>query len=572
MKYTWEIKDSAEGNQIVELSEKLNNLDPSLSNILIQRGIDSFEKSKLFFRPQLADLHDPFLMKDMLEAVVKLTDVIEIEEKILIYGDYDVDGCTSVALMYLFLSKFYSNVGYYIPDRNSEGYGVSFKGIDYAAENDYSLIISLDCGIKANDKIDYAKSKGIDFIVCDHHTPGDELPKAVAILDPKRDDCDYPFKELSGCGVGFKFIQAFQMHHGRSMSEAYNLLDLCVISIAADIVPVTGENRILAYHGLKKLNSFPLTGVGILKKFANIDGDANISDIVFKIAPRVNAAGRIGHALDALKLLISDTESIKDHIAEKIDIINSRRKDIDQQMTQEAIKQVMLEDKNYERKTTVLFSADWHKGVVGIVASRLIENFYRPTIVLTEDDSGVLTGSARSVSDFSIYEAIEECRDLLINFGGHKFAAGVTLKKSKFQDFKQRFEQAVASRIKESQLVPKIEIDSYLDFDEISPKFLRILKQFAPFGPDNMNPVFMTKNVYDTGYARKVGKDEGHLKMTLISRDSSVILPAIGFGLGSKYELVKSGKPFNISYSIEENKFNNQNSVQLNIKDIVAVE
>lgn len=567
MNYKWVFKENEDSHKIAELSEKLNNLSPALTTILMQRKIDTFEKAKSFFRPSLEDLHDPFLMKDMDKAVQKLSEAIQENKKILIYGDYDVDGTTSVALLYLFLNSFHPNLGYYIPDRYREGYGISYLGIDYAAENGYSLVIALDCGIKAVEKIKYATNKGVEFIICDHHNPSEKLPEAIAVLDPKRNDCDYPFKELSGCGVGFKLIQAFLKKNNRPQEEAFKYLDLLVVSIASDIVPITGENRVLTYWGLKKLNENPLPGLKRIKELSAIDSELNVSDIVFKMAPRINVAGRIGTAIDSLELLIFKDPMIVENIASKLNSMNTERKSLDSKMTQEALEQIKSNKLDKGKNTTIVYSPDWHKGVVGIVASRLIETYYRPTIVLTETD-GIISGSARSVENFSIYEPLEECSNLLENFGGHAFAAGVTLKKNNLQAFIEKFELAVSKRITEDELIPKITIDIHLDFNEIEDKFIRVLKQMAPFGPNNMNPIFYTDNVYDTGNIKYVGKDNNHLRMDLISKDSSATLPAIGFNLGDKMSLIKSGQAFRICYTIEINKFKGTETIQLSIKDI----
>jgi single-stranded-DNA-specific exonuclease len=563
----WKIKENSLRTDVDKLVYELN-INYVLANLLIQRGILSFQQAKDFFRPSLENLHDPFLMKDMDAAVDRLNDAIINNQKILIYGDYDVDGTTSVALAYSFLRKRYSNIDYYIPDRYSEGYGVSIKGIDYAAEHQVSLVIALDCGIKAIEKITYANKKGIDFIICDHHTPGEKLPEAIAVLNPKRADCTYPFSELSGCGVGFKLMQAFSLKNNIPSEELFEYIDLLAVSIASDIVSIKGENRILTYFGLKKLEENPCIGLKAIKCVAGIeDKPVTVEDIVFKIGPRINAAGRMESGKQAVDLLISVNPDEAFVLCDKINVHNQTRRNIDKNITEEAIKEIKGFNKKY-KYSTVLFNPDWHKGVVGIVASRLIESFYRPTIVLTESN-GYATGSARSVDGFDLYEAINECSNLLESFGGHMYAAGLTLKKDNVQKLRDRFEEIVRERIAPEQLVPQINIDGELNFTDITPKFYRILKQFEPFGPGNMNPVFFAENVSDNGQGRRVGAGGEHLKLNLIQEENPFDdMPAIAFGQGSKFDKITGGTTFDIAYSIAENNFRGETKLQLNIKDI----
>jgi len=564
----WDIKEQGDADKIRHLSEALN-IDKIIAKLLVQRGIYTYDHAKKFFRPELSHLYDPFLMKDMDRAVSRLEQAIKNKEKVLVYGDYDVDGTTSVSMIYSFLKERELQPGYYIPDRYSEGYGLSYKGIDHAAENGYSLVIALDCGIKAVDKIKYANEKNIDFIICDHHNPGETLPEAYAVLDPKRKDCDYPYKELSGCGVGFKMLQAYCIKNNIPFEEIGQYLDLVAVSIASDIVPITDENRALAFYGLKKLNTNPQTG---LRSIINVAGigrkEILVNDIAFMIGPRINAAGRIETGSEAVKLLISDDEETTDNIAEKINMYNTQRKDLDSSITKEALNYIEANDDLINRKTTVLYDPGWHKGVIGIVASKLIENYYRPTIVLTESN-GMATGSARSVHDFNIYNAIEECSDLLENFGGHMYAAGVTMKVENIDAFSKRFEEVVSSTIKDDQLVPRIRIDSSLDLADITPKFYRILKQFEPFGQDNMPPVFMTENVRDTGTGKIVGKTGEHLKMD-ISQDQEPdhVFPAIAFNRADFFSSIQGRSPFNICYTVKENEYNGRVSLQIRVKDM----
>ena len=571
MEKRWTLKERAEESAIKELSASLNSLHPVLCELLIHRGVTCFDQAKSFFRPSLSELHDPFLMKDMDNAVERLQDAIEKKEKILIYGDYDVDGTTSVSLLYRFLIKHYENIDYYIPDRYSEGYGISFQGIDFAENNGFSLIIALDCGIKAVDKIAYASEKKIDFIICDHHRPGNILPQAVAVLDPKREDCPYPFKELSGCGVGFKFMQAFSRKANIPEEDLLNLLDLLAISICADIVPIVDENRILTFHGIRKLENNPLPGIKAMMEIANLKKkEITVTDVVFSLAPRINAAGRIESGKNAVEVLISNHPEIATEKSAYIDGHNSDRKQLDKSITEQALEMIHSDPTLISRKTTCLFKEDWHKGVIGIVASRCIESFYRPTIILTESN-GMAAGSARSVKGFDIYNAIEECSDLIEQFGGHKYAAGLTIKKENIPKFQEKFEEVVAASIHEDLLKPEIVMDCEIRLSDIQPKFYRVLKQFSPSGPGNMRPVFCVRNVTERGYARIVGN--GHLKMEIVDPENQdIFYPCIGFGLGEKMEMVQKGNRFDAVFVIEENEWNGNVSLQLLLKDIRPAE
>jgi single-stranded-DNA-specific exonuclease len=544
-------------------------VDGLLAVLLAQRGIRDYDSAKAFFRPAHEHLYSPFLMKDMQRAVDRLGHAIRHRENIMVYGDYDVDGTTSVAMVYSFLKKIYPNVDYYIPDRYTEGYGVSYKGIDTAVAGNFRLIISLDCGTKAVDKIKYANSRGVDFIVCDHHYPGAVLPAAFAILNPKRADCSYPYKELSGCGVGFKLLQAYAQVHKIPVEEVFAYIDLVAVSIASDIVPMDGENRVLASLGIRKLNDNPAPGLKSIMKISGLEGSQRqVDDIVFKICPRINAAGRMKSGKHAVELLISEEEKTARYAGAEIDRFNTDRKSVDSDITCQALRMLAADSEQEFRKTTVLFNPSWHKGVVGIVASRLIETYYRPTVVLTESN-GMATGSARSVEGFDLYKAVDACSDLLENFGGHMYAAGVTLKSENVAAFSRRFEEVVAKSITDEQLVPNIVIDAEIDFADINPKFVRILKQFQPFGPKNMSPVFLTRNVADTGSAKIVGKCGEHLKLDLRQASNpEIIFPAIGFQQGEHYSIVRSGVPFNICYAIEENTFKGETRIQLQVKDI----
>ena len=561
MKKQWNLKPKADPKLIAQLQESLG-VAKIIAQLLVQRGITDFEEAKSFFRPTYDQLHDPFLMKDMSLAVNRLTNALEQKENILIYGDYDVDGTTAVALMYSFLKSIHPNVAYYIPDRYSEGYGISYQGIDYAAQNNFSLIITLDCGIKAVDKVAYAQEKKIDFIICDHHRPGANVPKAFAVLDPKQNDCKYPYKELSGCGVGFKLVQAYCQKNNIAFEKITNYLDLLVVSIAADIVPITGENRVLAYYGLKQLSSEPRKGLKALMEVSYKQKNFTISDVVFGLAPRINAAGRIEHGAKAVALLVQEDIEQARSMAQKVNEHNLKRRELDQSITQEALKMVIP-----NTKSTVVYKENWHKGVVGIVASRLIETHYRPTIVLTECN-GMLAGSARSVTGFDIYNAIDSCSEYIEQFGGHKYAAGLTLKKENLARFTAKFEEVVSDTIQEEMLNPQISIDAELTISEINPKLYRILKQMAPFGPGNMYPTFMTQKVIDRGYGRKIGQEKNHIKLNVGDKEPTHYLDCIGFGMADKFKLIKEGQQFDIAYAIEENVWNGNVNLQLRLKDI----
>jgi single-stranded-DNA-specific exonuclease len=560
-----QINDTASVNRLMEEL----NIDRKIAEMLVLRAVTNFDDAKKFFRPNLNDLHDPFLMKDIDLAVERLSKAIQQNENILVYGDYDVDGTTAVSLMYSFLTSFYPNVAYYIPDRYTEGYGISFKGIDFASDNNFSLVIALDCGIRSVDKINYANEKKIDFIICDHHLPGDEIPKAVAVLDPKQKDCNYPYKELTGCGVGYKLIQAYCLKNKIPIENTYQYLDLLAVSCAADIVPITGENRIFTAFGLKQINENPRPGIKALIEQANIKKQLTVSDLVFIIGPRINAAGRIHTGMNAVELLTStDIENARE-TALLINKNNLERKELDLSITTEAIEIIENNSVFKQRKSTVLFSNKWHKGVIGIVASRLIEKYYRPTILLTESN-GKATGSARSVKDFDVHAAIEACADLLEQYGGHKYAAGLTLPIENVEKFMERFEEVVCASIHDDMLIPAIDIDTYINLSEITPKFYRIIKQFAPFGPGNLSPMLATNNVFaikDT--VRIVGTN--HLKATVFNKDNpSVTFDMIAFNLGEWFDYIYSGKSFNICYHVEENEWNGNNILQLNVKDIKA--
>ncbi|MGS2741410.1 single-stranded-DNA-specific exonuclease RecJ [Sinomicrobium sp. M5D2P17] len=559
----WTIKPQPDTEKIRQLAASLG-VDPIIAALLIQRDIETFEEAKRFFRPSLDHLHDPFLMLDMDKAVHRIEQAVKDGENILVYGDYDVDGTTSVALMSSYLQSFYPHVATYIPDRYGEGYGVSFQGIDYASDNGITLIIALDCGIKAIDKIKYAREKGIDFIVCDHHRPGEILPDAVAILDPKREDCEYPYNELCGCGVGFKLIQALASRRGQNITDLIPYLDLVATAIAADIVPITGENRVLAHYGLKQINSSPRAGIKAIIHTLNKQ-QLNISDVVFIVAPRINAAGRMEHGLHAVNLLTETDFDTAVEFAGKIEIFNTDRRLLDQQITEEALQQI-TDRMEQEKHTTVVYDESWHKGVIGIVASRLTDTYYRPTLVFTRTGNK-LAASARSVKGFDVYNALENCADCIEQFGGHKYAAGLTLLPEQYENFKQKFETVVSATIDKKLLVPEISVDAELDLHNITPKFYRVLKQFAPFGPGNMAPVFMSSNLRDTGYGKGVGEDEKHLKVTVIQNNSPAF-GGIGFGLGNKKEIISNQKPFQAVYCIEENHWNGNVSLQLRLQDI----
>jgi single-stranded-DNA-specific exonuclease len=568
MKKNWIIKEQSGKDEIESLRSEFNIKD-CLANLLIQRSIKTKEQAQAFFYPELTQLHDPFLMKDMDVAVGRIDSAIRRGEKILIYGDYDVDGTTSVALMYTFLRKIYNKLDFYIPDRDKEGYGISFVGIDYARENGISLIIALDCGIKAIDKVRYANEHGINIIICDHHNPGIEIPTAFALLDPKRPGCTYPFNELSGCGVGFKLIQAFSQKNNIPFEELIPYLDLVAVSIASDIVPLIGENRVLAYYGMKQLNENPRTGLKTIIELAGIsERKINIEDIVFKIGPRINAAGRIESGKSAVNLLISSDAKEARIIGSKVEEYNATRRNIDSNITQEALAMIEQDQKLKNSKSTVLFNPKWHKGVVGIVASRLIDTYYRPTVILTES-KGFATGSARSVFGYDLYQAVDACSDLLENFGGHKYAAGLTLKLENVPKFVRRFEKYVSETITAEQHIPAIEIDTEINLSNITPEFYSFLKQFEPFGPENMAPIFLTEDVADDGSGKPVGTNGDHLKLNLIQEaDPYNPFPAIAFQQGAHFPKLHNGKSFDICYSIEENEFMKKVTLQINIKDI----
>lgn len=560
----WNLSPQASPKETQLLSEALQ-VNQTIAALLAQRGVTNFEEAKQFFRPQLKDLHDPFLMKDMFKAVQRILKAIEKEEKIMVYGDYDVDGTTSVALVYEYLIPFYPNVIPYIPDRYTEGYGVSFLGIDRAEEQNCSLIIALDCGVKAIDKVAYAQEKGIDFIICDHHRPGAKLPNAVAVLDPKREDCHYPYKELCGCGVGFKLIQAIHQKRERNFNELVPSLDLVATAIGADIVPITGENRILAFYGLQQVNAKHRLGFKHIIEL-NKKQEMNITDVVFIIGPRINAAGRMKHGLHAVELLIEKDEDKVKQFATSIEAYNQERKSTDKKITHEALLQIK-ELGEQKRFTSVVYQEKWHKGVIGIVASRLIETYYRPTLVFTKSGNK-LAASARSVRGFDIYNALEGASEYIEQFGGHMYAAGLTLKEENYAAFKQKFEEVVQQQIDLKLLEPELMYDAVIDLIQITPKFYRILKQFAPFGPENMSPLFLVKNVKDTGFAKVVGSDATHLKATFFQQAPGQRFDAIGFGMGDKLPLLQKHTPVDVVFSIEENEWNGKVSLQLNIKDI----
>ena len=559
----WTLKSKPEKEKVQKLQNELQ-VDALIATLLVQRGVETYDQAKAFFRPSLTDLHDPFLMKDMDKAVVRIEEAILKGENILVFGDYDVDGTTAVSLVSSYLKSYYPNVATYIPDRYDEGYGISYNGIDFAEDNEFTLIIALDCGIKSIDHIAYANAKNIDFIICDHHRPGDELPKAVAILDPKRNDCSYPYDELCGCGIGFKLIQALASKRGQTLEDLVLYLDLVATAIAADIVPITGENRILAKYGLEVINSNPRPGIKALIQNVN-KKSLTITDVVFIVAPRINAAGRIKHGNEAVALLTEYDLDQAEQFASEIEQHNSDRKGLDKQITVEALAQI--EDNNEkENFTTVIYQENWHKGVIGIVASRLTETYYRPTIVFTKSGDK-LAASARSVKDFDVYNALEACAEHLEQFGGHKYAAGMTLKEENYEAFKTAFEKEVRNTISPELLIPEIEIDAEINLSEISPKLIRVLNQFEPFGPENMTPVFLTKNIKDTGYPKLLGKEEEHLKL-FVKQENSEGFGAIAFFMGNKLNQILNQKPFDAVYCIDENEFKGTVTVQLRIKDL----
>ena len=568
MKFEWQTPDA--NPQLHEAALALAQdigMSPVMGRLLLQRGVTTPAEARRFFRPQLTELHDPFLYKDMDVAVERLNQALGRKERILIYGDYDVDGCTAVALVYKFLQQYYSNLDYYIPDRYEEGYGVSRRGINYAAMTGVKLIIVLDCGIKAVEEITYAKEQGIDFIICDHHVPDDVLPPAVAILNAKRVDSAYPYPHLSGCGVGFKFMQAFAKSNGIEFSSLIPLLDLVAVSIASDIVPILGENRILAYHGLRQLNANPSTGLKAIIDVCGLkDRELGINDITFKIGPRINASGRMQNGREAVDLLVERDADTARLMAEQINEYNDQRKDLDKQMTEEANRIVASLDAQHEKHSIVLFSHEWHKGVIGIVASRLTEVYFRPSVVITMVD-GMATGSARSVPGFDIYKAIESCRDILLNFGGHTYAAGLTLREEHVGEFVRRFDEYVEANISECQTKPVLQIEAELRFSEISRRLMNDLKRLSPFGPDNPRPLFITQHVYDYGTSRVVGRQQEHIRLELVDNQSSVVHSGIAFGQSSEARYIKSRHAFDIVYAVEENT-HHRGEAQLQIEDI----
>ena len=559
----WNLKSKPEKEKVQALQNALQ-VDEIIATLLVQRGIETFEQAKTFFRPTLEDLHNPYLMKDMDKAVFRIEKAIANNENILVFGDYDVDGTTAVSLVSSYLRSFYPNVATYIPDRYNEGYGISYLGIDYAEDNDVPLIIALDCGIKSIDHVNYANSKNIDFIICDHHRPGDILPDAIAVLDPKREDCSYPYDELCGCGVGFKLIQALAENRNQTIQDLLPYLDLVATAIAADIVPITGENRVLAKFGLEVINTNPRPGIKAL--IQNVKKKAlTITDVVFIVAPRINAAGRVKHGNEAVALLTEYDLEQAEQFASEIEQHNSDRKELDKQITKEALLQIE-ENNEQNRFSTVVYQENWHKGVIGIVASRLVEKYYRPTIVFTKSGDK-LAASARSVKDFDVYNALEACAEHLEQFGGHMYAAGMTLKEENYENFKNAFENEVKKTIPPDLLIPEISVDLEMNFSDLDEKFMRILKQFEPFGPENMTPVFISKNVIDSGYAKTLGNDAEHLK-AFVKQNNSPNFNAIGFGLGDKIDVVKNRNPFEAVYVLEENEWNGTVSLQLQLRDV----
>ena len=564
----WRLRDSGDPENVAQLSAELG-IDPVLASLLVTRGVHTFEEARSFFRPSLSALHDPFLMKDMDLAVARLEKAVASQEKILVYGDYDVDGTTAVALVYSFIRRLTSSVDFYIPDRYDEGYGVSKKGIDWASDNGFTLIITLDCGIKAIDKVKYAADKGIDLIICDHHLPEEEIPAAAAVLDPKREDCTYPFDDLSGCGVGFKLVQAYSQKNGLPFESLLPLLDLLVVSIASDLVTVVGENRVLAHFGLKRLNEEPRIGLQAMINLANLEqGHVTIDDIVFKIGPRINAAGRMESGRLAVELLTAETEEAAVTIGSQINDNNNERKSIDREITKAALDMVQDGTCCSSENAVIVYGPEWNKGVVGIVASRLVEAYYKPAFVLTKSN-GFVTGSARSVRGFDLYEAISSCADLLENYGGHIYAAGLTLREENLPEFVRRIDKYVGEHISDEMATPIVDVDSEINFSQITPKFFRILKQFQPFGPGNSAPVFLTKNVYDDGNGRKVGPGGQHLKLELIQESQPYHqISAIAFNMASLFEHIRNGNPIDICYSVVENYYRGNSTIQLRIKDM----
>ena len=564
----WILKEPADTSKVDRLAAEVG-IDRVLAELLVKRGVETFDQARSFFRPSLSDLHDPFLMKDMDVAVERLHKAITEGERILVYGDYDVDGTTAVALVYSFIQRFTKRVDFYIPDRYDEGYGVSYKGLDWAAEGGFNLIITLDCGIKAIDKVEYARSKGMEVIICDHHLPEESIPAAVAVLDPKREDCHYPFDDLSGCGVGFKFVQAYSQKYGVPFESLIPLLDLLVVSISSDLVTMVGENRVLSHFGLKQLNENPCKGLLAMITLSNLEpGHISIDDIVFKIGPRINAAGRMESGRLAVELLKATDSQTAMFIGEKINENNNDRKNIDREITQEALEMVHEGKCLASENVTIVYNPKWNKGVVGIVASRLVEAYYKPTVVLTKSN-GFVNGSARSVAGFDLYEAIESCSDLLENFGGHVYAAGLTLKEENLEEFACRMDSFVAGKITAEMLTPIVDVDAKLDFAQITPKFFRILKQFQPFGPGNNNPIFVTENVYDAGSGRKVGAGGVHLKLDLIQESQPYHqIPAIAFNMSDYADHIREGNPVDVCYAIVENYYRGNSSIQLRVRDM----
>jgi single-stranded-DNA-specific exonuclease len=568
MEKRWNVREQAPEDKVRKLCEAIR-VSPAIANLLVQRGVETYDQAKDFFRPDLKSLHDPFQMKDMDKAVKRIADAAMNREKILVYGDYDVDGTSSVALVYTFLKFLGLNCGYYIPDRYAEGYGISFKGVDHAAENGYKLIVALDCGIKSHDKVSYAKEKGVEFIICDHHKPDKTLPDAVAVLNPKRTDCEYPYKELPGCGIGFKLIQALAINYDMPFEMLEQYLDLVGLSIASDIVPITGENRTLTFHGLKRINSAPRAGFKAIIDLVQLQKEITVNDLVFVFGPRINSAGRIETGKNAVELLIADNPEKAKFSSDSVNKTNFERRDVDTMITQEAINMIANDESLQKKKTTVLYNPEWHKGVIGIVASRLIEkHYYRPTIILTRSN-GKITGSARSVRDFDLYEAIDACSHLLEQFGGHKYAAGLTMDEKNLPAFIEMFEKVVSQTIPEELLRPVVEIDAPLSFSNINDAFYKILRQLAPFGPGNMAPVFYSDNVIAKYEPKVVGSN--HLRLSLMQEDNpGVSFNAIGFDMGEQINIAASGKPFRISYSLRENEWNGMKSIELNLKDLKA--
>jgi len=571
MEKKWIVKEKGDVSVVKQLASALS-VSESLANLMVQRDIKTAKEADSFFNPSLDYLHDPFLMKDMNIAVDRISTAVKKNERILVYGDYDVDGTTAVALVYSFLKEQYSNVEYYIPDRYKEGYGVSFQGLDFAYQSSCKVVITLDCGIKAVEKVKYARTKGLDVIICDHHYPGDEIPKALAVLDPKQPSCSYPYKELSGCGVGFKLIHAYSRVQGIPFSMISHYLDLVAVSIASDIVPITGENRVMAYYGLKQLNESPRTGLKEIIRESEVTRALTIEDVVFKIGPRINAAGRMETGSKAVDLLVSTDTRLATGISKEINNFNIERRSVDRIITTEAMRMISEDQRTVNSRTTVLYNPNWKKGVIGIVASRLIETYYRPTVILTESN-GFATGSARSVQGYDLYQAIESCSDLLESFGGHMFAAGLTLKKENIAPFMERFEQYVNRTITDDQLVPRIFIDTELSFSEINDDFFKSLSLFQPFGPENMSPLFVSRNVFDTGAGRMVGSSGEHLKLDICQESTGQkSFPAIAFSQANHFEYIRGGNPFDICYSVDMNEFRGNKTLQLNIRDIKTPE